>query len=97
MQVISLENKKHQIVSVTLGGQNCVITLSQNDENMFLSLSIDEKSIVKNVLCLNDVKLIRYKYLGFIGDLFFDDNQGNDNPNYTGLSDRFLLYYDGDA
>ncbi|RKS87341.1 hypothetical protein DES39_0562 [Orbus hercynius] len=97
MLTISLEKKEQQSFGVNLGGQNCTVTLSQQDKGLFFSMYMNEKPIALNVLCLNDVKLVRYKYLGFIGDLFFNDSQGNDNPTYSELGDRFSLYYDGDA
>lgn len=96
MQTISLDKIKYQSLEVKLWGQQTTITLSQKDVGLFLSLSVGDKVIVSNILCLNNNLMIRYKYLGFTGDLFFDDTQGSDNPDYTGLGDRFLLYYDGD-
>lgn len=93
---IDLEKKKEQAVSVTLNGQNCVIELSQQERGLFFSLYLNNNPLVINVLCLNDVKLVRYKHLWFIGDLYFHDNQGDDSPSYEGLVDRFTLYYDGD-
>ena len=42
-------------------------------------------------------KLVREAYLGFTGDLFFVDTQGNDNPDYTGLDGRFLFLWDDAA
>ncbi|XKM12652.1 hypothetical protein RCS94_06395 [Orbaceae bacterium ac157xtp] len=93
MLAISTEKKKEQSFKVNLNGQHCMISLSQKDTGLYLSLHVDEKPVVLNVLCLNTVKLIRYKYLGFLGDLFFYDTQGDDKPSYDGLNDRFLLYY----
>lgn len=96
MLTISLKQQKEQQFSVSLGGQQCVIKLEQRESGLYLSLTADNKVIVQNVICLNSVYLIRYQYLGFIGDLFFYDTQGTDNPNYSELSTRFLLYYAGD-
>jgi len=31
--------------------------------------------------------------LGFLGDLFFFDTQGSNDPTYTGLADRYLLAF----
>lgn len=93
MLSVNIENVKYQALSITLSGQNCIIELTQMDTGLFFSLYINKKPIALNVLCLNDVKLVRYKYLGFTGDLFFHDTQGNDNPDYSGLGERFLLYY----
>ncbi|HFX7230513.1 TPA: hypothetical protein ACIFST_000048 [Citrobacter farmeri] len=37
--------------------------------------------------------MVRYKYLGFSGDLVFLDNAGQLDPSYEGLGGRFVLYY----
>jgi hypothetical protein len=96
MFLISLQPQQHQKFSVSLGGQSCVISIEQHDEHLYLSLIADNKVIVQNALCLNNVKIIRYKYLGFNGDIYFYDTQGDSNPNYKELGSRFLLYYDED-
>ncbi|EOH6202493.1 hypothetical protein [Citrobacter sp. 50677481] len=37
--------------------------------------------------------MVRYRYLGFSGDLVFLDNAGQLDPSYEGLGGRFVLYY----
>jgi hypothetical protein len=36
---------------------------------------------------------VRSAYLGFVGDLMFQDLQGTDAPTYDGLGSRFQLVY----
>lgn len=43
--------------------------------------------------CLNGVNINSFEYLGFIGDLVFLDTEGNDDPDYSQLSSRFVLLY----
>ena len=38
-------------------------------------------------------RIVRDTYLGFLGDLAFFDLQGEDDPYYTGLGDRWVLGY----
>ncbi|MHA8126950.1 phage baseplate plug family protein [Klebsiella pneumoniae] len=47
----------------------------------------------QGVLCLNCVYLVRYKYLGFSGDLVFVDSKGTADPYYDEIGTRFKLYY----
>ncbi|MCW9309511.1 hypothetical protein N5F18_26425, partial [Klebsiella pneumoniae] len=51
------------------------------------------KPIFQGVLCLNCVYLVRYKYLGFSGDLVFVDSKGTADPYYDEIGTRFKLYY----
>lgn len=93
MNVVSLENKKSQSVSVSLDGQDCLIRLIQRESFIYMDLTVNNVPIMQGVPCLYANKIIRYKYLGFSGDLFFLDNQGESDPHYDGLTDRFPLYY----
>ena len=56
-------------------------------------LYVDDKPIFQGVLCLNCVYLVRYKYLGFSGDLVFVDSKGTADPYYDEIGTRFKLYY----
>ncbi|MGV1221569.1 phage baseplate plug family protein [Klebsiella pneumoniae] len=42
---------------------------------------------------MNCVYLVRYKYLGFSGDLVFVDSKGTADPYYDEIGTRFKLYY----
>ena len=90
MQEISLSPSLSQKVYVTLGGQNCAIKLHQRST---ADLYVDDKPIFQGVLCLNCVYLVRYKYLGFSGDLVFVDSKGTADPYYDEIGTRFKLYY----
>lgn len=48
---------------------------------------------MQGVLCLNCIYLVRYKYLGFKGDLIFVDTKGDSDPVYDEIGTRFKLYY----
>ncbi|HHS9880596.1 TPA: phage baseplate plug family protein [Klebsiella aerogenes] len=93
MQEISLQARTSQIFTVDLNGQNCQIRIIQRSTGVYLDLYVNNAPIVQGVICLNALKLIRYSYLGFSGDLVFVDTQGDADPAYDELGSRFKLYY----
>lgn len=93
MNVVSLENKKSQSIFVNLDGQSCLIRLIQRESFMYMDLTVNDNPILQGVPCLYANKIVRYTYLGFSGDLFFLDNEGESDPSWDGLADRFPLYY----
>lgn len=58
-----------------------------------MDLTVNGNPILQGVPCLYANKSVRYKYLGFRGDLFFLDNEGQSDPKWNGLADRFPLYF----
>jgi hypothetical protein len=53
----------------------------ENTNPVFLDLYVNDTTlIVGGVPCLNDVRIVRDTYLGFIGDLSVIDTEGNDDP-----------------
>lgn len=82
-----------QRLAVQLDNQSCRIEVFQKSTGLFLSLAAGAKQIASGVLCRDRVWLIRDAYLGFTGDLCFVDTRGADDPDYSGLDDRFLLLW----
>lgn len=93
MLTISLSAEKEQTVTVTLNNQSCVIRLVQRDSGLYMDLSVDDNPIIQGIPCWYGNKMVRYSYLGFIGDFIFLDKQGESDPEYSGLGDRYLLLY----
>lgn len=93
MRSISIEPVKSQTISVDLAGQQCSIRLIQRETFMYMDLTVNGNPIMQGVPCLYGNKMVRYKYLKFIGDLVFIDNVGELNPTFDGLGERFTLYY----
>ncbi|HEN3521593.1 TPA: hypothetical protein ACPZRI_000054 [Yersinia enterocolitica] len=93
MNVITLENKKSQSIFITLEGQSCLIRIIQRDSSIYMDLTVNGDPILQGIPCLYANKIVRYKYLGFRGDLFFLDNEGQSDPQWNGLADRFPLYF----
>lgn len=92
-QTIPLANVPYQTFSITLGGQRCKITIYQKAEGLFLDLSVSQVQIVTAMICRDRINLLRYPYMGFIGNLAFIDTQGTNDPDYTGFDSRYVLVY----
>lgn len=94
MIVIPLQAIPAQAFNVSLGGQACRIVLYQKGSDFFIDLSVNGLPVRQCGMVLNGVWIVRYAYLGFVGDLVMFDTQGtNDGPTYDGLGTRYQLYY----
>ena len=95
-QVLSLQPLPAQTFEVTLGGQDCEISLQQMATGLFASLNVSGVQVIAGRYCNDRVSLVRYAYLGFSGWLYFVDAQGGNDPSYEGLGSRFILVYESD-
>lgn len=93
MRTVSIIPQKSQSVSVSLAGQQCIIRLIQRESAIYMDLTVNGNPIMQGVPCLYGNKMVRYSYLGFVGDLVFLDNVGQQDPVWDGLGSRYLLYY----
>lgn len=91
---IPLDVVPSQTLTVPLGGQAVRLNVYTRTFGLYVDVYVNNTLIIGGVKALNLVKIVRSKYLGFIGDVFFFDTQGTDDPVYTGLGDRFVLLYD---
>jgi hypothetical protein len=83
-----------QTLAISLAGQPCRIALRYNAGNLYFDLKIGTESIVTSKICRNRQRLmVGVGYRGFIGDFVFVDLQGDEQPTYTGLNTRWVLYY----
>ncbi|EFE93990.1 phage baseplate plug family protein [Serratia odorifera] len=93
MLEIILNPVKAQRFSVTLNNQSCEIRLVQRSTGLYIDLTVNDTPCLQGVLCLNGNKIVRYVYLPFDGELFFADLEGSADPDWSGLGERFKLYY----
>lgn len=93
MQTVPLRPLANQTLQVLLDNQACTIDLHQTPYGIFFDLSVNGTAIVRRVICQNRNRLVRSKYLGFSGDLVFTDTQGNLDPVYSGLGERYQLVW----
>jgi len=92
-QLIPLSALPNQIEAVALGGQSCILSVNQRSNGLYIDVYVGGSPIILGVLCENENRIVRNTYLGFLGDFFFFDTRGTDDPDYTGLGDRFQLIY----
>lgn len=93
MLIVPLQAVPSQQVSVVLNNQNCQFNVQQRNSAVFIDVLVNNSPIIQGVICQNKNKIVRDAYLGFIGDVAFIDNQGDTNPEYTGLGSRYSLAY----
>ncbi|WP_295372140.1 hypothetical protein [uncultured Pseudacidovorax sp.] len=97
IQTIPLLAIANQKLSVTLNGQDVDLAFRQLTTGLYADISLGGKAIAVGTACLDRVKLVRHKYLGLKGDLYFVDTQGKEDPQHTGLGARWTLVYDSEA
>ncbi len=82
---IPLQKIPNQKVSTTIDNIGYDIELNTRLGNLYISIIKDGVPVVYNRICLNNA---------FIAENFvFTDMNVNDDPDYTGLNDRFLLVW----
>ena len=90
---IPLTNEPGQKFQIVLEGQNCTISVYQKDNNVYMDLFVDENPIFLGISCLDRVGIKLAEYMAFQGQLWFEDQNGEQNPDYTGFNKRYLLCY----
>jgi hypothetical protein len=93
MQIVPVQAVPNQTISILLANQSCQITLSTRFFGLYMDLSVSNTPVRAGVVCQDRNRLIRYQYLGFLGDFWFLDTQGTSDPVYTGIGSRYLLQY----
>ena len=93
MLFVPVQPIPNQTFNVTLGNQASTINVYQNSFGLFFDLFLGTTPIVQGILCLNYNLIIRNTYFGYVGDFFFYDTQGQNDPVYTGLAERYFLVY----
>lgn len=93
MQTIPLKQVPNQTIRTTLGGQSCQINIYTLSVGIYLDLLVNGAAILTGAICEDRNLIVREAYLGFVGDLAFMDTQGTEDPQYTGLGERWVLLY----
>ena len=91
--IIPLRPIPSQDFQILIGAQGCRLKIYQKDSDVYCDLSVDDIAIWAGILCVLDVGIKPAQYLGFKGNLFFRDLQGNSDPNFTGFGTRWFLEY----
>lgn len=93
MQQIPLQAIPSQIIRLVLANQNVQLFIYQKEQGLFVDVAVNENTIVAAALALDVTPIVCRDYAGFVGNLMFVDVQGDTNPDYTGLADRYALLY----
>lgn len=93
MQVIPLQAVANQAAIATLNGQLTQLNVYQKRTGLFLDIYVGNSLVLAGARCRNLTLMVMNAYLGFLGDLTWIDNQGSQNPDYTGLGGRYSLIY----
>lgn len=96
MQQVPLSAVPSQQFGITLGGQNCTLSIYQKTTGVYFDMLLNGQPFTSTVRCLNEARLCEDRqYLGFVGDFLFYDTQGDTDPTYTGFGPegRYILVY----
>ena len=93
LTTIPLRPVADQQFDIVMNKQPCTLRLYQRRGAVYLDLYLRGRYILTGVLCRDRGYLIDNDYLGFSGNLFFVDQRGEQDPQYDGLGDRWLLMY----
>ena len=94
MQGIPLNAVPSQRFSITLAGQPLQISVyTLADDALRMDVLLNGTPVARGAPCLNNNKIVRAAYTGFIGDFIFTDTQGSNDPTYDGLGARYQLIY----
>ena len=91
--LVPLEPVPAQEFGISLSGQAYTLFIYQRDNTVYADLSDEQGYIFSGVKALDRVGLKSSEYLRLPGQLWFEDQAGEDNPVYEGFGSRFLLYY----
>lgn len=92
-QIVPLTARPSQVVNITLGEQNCDISVYWKTTGTYFDLSVNGVRLVSCQICRDGVELVNQPYRGFIGNLVFVDTQGTSDPEWSGLGARYKLVY----
>lgn len=91
--LIPLSPVATQVVTVSLSGQRTRLAINQRTTGLYIDVFVNDAPVILGVVCRDRTLIVRDAYLGFLGDLAFEDTAGTSDPSYTGLGTRFVLAY----
>jgi hypothetical protein len=93
MQIIPVQDIYNQTFNTVLGGQPCTLNVYQKSTGLFMDVLLNGAAVCTGVICQNLNLIVRAAYTGFVGDLYWQDTQGSDDPSSPGLGSRYQLVY----
>lgn len=92
-EIATVAGQASQLLALPVSTAVAAIVLTQKSSGLYADVLLAGVVIAAGVLARDGVPLIGNAYSGFPGDLAIFDTQGNDDPVYTGLGDRFKLLW----
>jgi hypothetical protein len=93
MLIIPTQPIPNQILTSQINGQQTQLNIYQLSTGLYMDVYLNNVLITGGVLCHNLNVVVRWQYLGYVGDFSFVDQQALTDPFYTGLGSRYLLFY----
>lgn len=94
MLVCPASQLPNQRFNTTLNDQDVTIGIRWRTTGLFVDLAFQRGDpIVSGVIARDRNRIVRSAYLGFVGDLVWVDTQGDYDPDWLGIGDRFFLLY----
>ena len=94
---IPISDERSQKVTTTLGQQVVDIVLTMRLGKLYADVKANRVPVVSGRVCLNKEPIVNESFRPFVGELYFDDLQGNDDPVSGELGKRFVLRWVTDA
>ena len=91
---IPISQEPNQTFNIDLNGQRCVFEFITRGMSLFMNFTLNDRKVIDGMICLNNVDLVQYKEFDFNGKLYFTDTQGNKDPIFNGLGERWVLIYE---
>lgn len=93
MMIVPLQPLPAQVLYTMLNNQLTKLRVYQKPTAIFMDVYVNDALIIGGVICQDRNRIVRSKYLGYVGDLEFFDTRGNSDPEWEGLGSRFVLGY----
>lgn len=93
MRIIPVKSLASQTLGVLLNEQNTLINVYQKFYGLYIDVFLNDVLVIGGVIARDRNRIIRSEYFNYLGDFAFFDTEGDDDPDYTGLGERFLLAY----
>jgi hypothetical protein len=93
MQIVPIQDLASQTLNATLANQSTQLNIYTNSQGLFMDVLVNGDLIIGGVVCQDRNRIVRDAYLGFTGDLCFQDTQGTNDPGSPGLGTRYQLCY----
>lgn len=94
---IPISDERSQKLTTTLGQQVVDIVLTMRLGKLYIDVKANRVPVVSGRVCLNKEPIVNESFRPFVGELYFEDLQGNDDPVFGELGKRFVLRWVTDA